>query len=49
MDKMPIWWLDGITDVHGKLLLKVFIYSLNLPSCGGEHGENSFLGRFMVG
>ena len=49
MDEMSIWWLDGLTDILGKLELKVlYVLSIYL-SCKAEWGENSILGRFMMG
>ena len=45
MDGMTTLWLDGRTDVLGRLLHKAFKNLL----CDGEWGENPVLGRFMVG
>ncbi|RVW37832.1 hypothetical protein CK203_087876 [Vitis vinifera] len=48
-DGTPTWWLDGLTDVLGRLLLK---FSRVLPFCspsGGQWGENSVLGNLWWG
>ena len=49
MDEMSTWWLDGHTDVLGRLLYKFFLGFLPIyQSCGGEWVENPFLGRSFV-
>ncbi|RVW17381.1 LINE-1 retrotransposable element ORF2 protein [Vitis vinifera] len=49
MDGTPTWWLDGLTDVLGRLLLKFSRSSPFCPPSGGQWGENSVLGRFWWG
>ena len=49
MDGMPTFWLNGHTNVLGRLLHKYFRILPTYPLCGWEWGENPFLRRFMVG